>query len=85
LASWWNRNVEAKASDKRIQSHGLKGRVNDAENMVGKMQRSATVERLAEQLLANILANREMMPIEAFITTKGNRARTALSLATSNC
>jgi hypothetical protein len=33
----------------------------------------------------NCLANREIMPIEAFKTTKGNRARTALSLATSNC
>jgi hypothetical protein len=57
--SWWKHwnNIELKASEKRIQSNGQKGLVDDAKNMVGKMQWSATVVRLAVGLLANILTN----------------------------
>jgi hypothetical protein len=33
--------------------------VDNAKNMVGKIQQSATVERREEQLLANVSANRD--------------------------
>jgi hypothetical protein len=43
-----SRYLEFQVSEERFQSDGQKGSVDDAKGMVGKMQQSATVERLAE-------------------------------------
>ena len=56
---WWKLqthwNVEL-GSGERIQNHGQRGSVDVAKQKVGNMQQRATVERLAEYLLANIIA-----------------------------